>query len=324
MLSKTIRFCFARTQANFSKFSKTIIPDYFKTEPIIEGQYQVTPTLSVPQNIKRPDYVDNPNPIFGIYHGNPVVHNQDIIRRLKIAGNLAARTLAHLASHVKEGITTDELDKICHKFIIDNNAYPTALGFMHFPKSVCTSVNEVVCHGIPNTRPLKNGDYINLDVTLYIEGVHGDNSLMVPVGDVHPEIMKLIQTTQKALYESIKVCKPGTPFRKIGEVCESIAHENGFSVCELFTGHGVGELLHMAPAVFHEKKTRSENPYVMQPGMVFTIEPIFTMRRGRYQMWSDQMTVVSPYNPSAQWEHTILITEQGHEVITLRDGEKIE
>ncbi|EGR34224.1 methionine type i, putative [Ichthyophthirius multifiliis] len=295
-----------------------------------------TKKLEVPKEIPSPEYVgknnkkykkiniiDNPNPVYGLYHGSPVIHNKETIECLRKAGKLASQTLSHLASHVKAGITTDELDKICHKFIIDNGAYPTALGFMEFPKSVCTSVNEVICHGIPNTRPLYNGDYINLDVTLYKHGVHGDNSLMVKVGNVHPKISKLIEVTQMAVYESIKICKPGVKFRKIGDICQEIANSNGFHVCELFTGHGVGKLLHMPPIVFHSKKSESESPYTMQPGMVFTIEPIFCIEEGSYYQWDDGMTVVSPYNPSAQWEHTILITDDGHEVFTLREGERI-
>ena len=144
-------------------------------------------------------------------------------------------------------MTTNDVDRIVHDFIISHDAYPTPIGFMGFPKSVCTSVNEVVCHGIPNLRPLENGDYLNIDCTLYKDGVHGDSSVMVKIGDIHPDIQKLIDCTQKALYESIKICKPGTPFNEIGNVCEQVAEAGGFVVCELFTGHGVGKLLHLPP-----------------------------------------------------------------------------
>ncbi|EGR28288.1 methionyl aminopeptidase, putative [Ichthyophthirius multifiliis] len=191
-----------------------------------------------------------------------------------------------------QGITTDDIDKICHEFIIKNGAYPTCLGFNNYPKTICTSVNEVLCHGIPDQRPLENGDYLNLDISLYLNGVHGDTSIMIQIGEkVHPEIQKLIKTTQQALYESIKICQPG---------------------------HGIGHLLHLPPVIYHCKKTQMESPYVMEEGMVFTIEPIFTMQFQDCFIWEDQFTVVSPFNPSAQWEHTVLVTDSGYEVLTQR------
>eukprot|EP01016_Furgasonia_blochmanni_P027491 TRINITY_DN2897_c0_g3_i4.p1 TRINITY_DN2897_c0_g3~~TRINITY_DN2897_c0_g3_i4.p1 ORF type:complete len:222 (-),score=41.83 TRINITY_DN2897_c0_g3_i4:165-830(-) len=218
-------------------------------------------------------------------------------------------------------MTTDELDKAVHDFIISNGGYPTPLGFMHFPKSVCTSVNEVLCHGIPDLRPLEKGDYINIDVTCFIEGYHGDTSVMALIGDVHPEIRRLIDATQRAVYESIKICKPGVPFNKIGDICERVARDEGFTVCPLFNGHGIGKLLHLPPSIIPVK---NKYPGVMEPGNAFTIEPIFMMFNSeKYHMWDDHFTTISRDNPSAQWEHTVLITETGCEVITLREGEKL-
>lgn len=241
-----------------------------------------------------------------------------------------ARTLDHTRKLVMEGMTTDDVDKIVHDFIIDNNAYPSPIQFLGFPKSVCTSVNEVVCHGIPNLRPLRNGDYLNIDCTLFLDGVHGDSSIMVQVGDVHPKIQDLIKATQEAVYESISICKPGTPFKQIGTVCEKVAEKYGFVVCELFTGHGIGELMHLPPSILHHCKPRGsfsglDNDYSgeMQVGNVFTIEPIFLMRHGEFQMWRDGFTVVSPQNPSAQWEHMVQITENGYNILSKREGESI-
>lgn len=173
-------------------------------------------------------------------------------------------------------MTTDDVDEIVHNYIIENDAYPTPIGFMHFPKSVCTSVNEIACHGIPNKRPLKSGDYLNIDITLYKYGVHGDNSAMVKIGKVHEDVCKLIDVTQKALYESIKICGPGVPFSEIGMICETIANQNNYHICELFTGHGVGEKLHMPPMIYHYE---NDEPYKMSVGNVFTIEPIIMLHK---------------------------------------------
>ncbi|KRW98279.1 Peptidase M24, structural domain [Pseudocohnilembus persalinus] len=293
----------------------------YGTKPIIEGEHVVSPPLTVPKHIVRPDYVDNPNPVFGIYNGKPVVHNKEMQQKMRKAGKVGAKVLKYIMGQVKEGVSTNDLDVLIHNYIIEQGAYPTPLGFMHFPKSVCSSVNEVLCHGIPNSRKLQNGDWINLDVTLFIDGVHGDNSGMVCVGDVHPDVQNLIKVTQKAVYESIKICRPGTPIKQIGEVCQQVAEDNGYINCELFTGHGVGEKLHMPPIVQHQK---NDSPHIMEPGMVFTIEPIFMMKPGPYVMWQDDFTILSPGVPSAQWEHMVMITEDGHEVLTKRDDEDIE
>jgi len=251
-----------------------------------------------------------------------VVHNKENIQKMKIAAKLAAETATHGSKVLKEGLTGEDVDKEIHDFIIKNGGYPTPIGFMGFPKSVCISPNEVMCHGIPNMRPFQNGDYVNLDISVYVNGVHGDTSLMVQVGNVHPDVQKLIKVTQQAVYQSIKMCKPGVQFSAIGEICEDIAKEHGFHSSELFTGHGIGELLHMPPMITH---TYNNYPGEMQVGNVFTIEPIITMYPPeQILMWKDKWTVVSQNNPSAQWEHTVLITENGFEVLTKREGEVIE
>ncbi|CAD8155048.1 unnamed protein product [Paramecium octaurelia] len=291
--------------------------EYFN-KPIIEGQYGVVPARAVPSHIQKPSYLSETKPVYGIYEGAPVVHNQDMIQKLKKAAQIAAQT-AHVAQKsVKQGMTTDDLDKIVHEFIISQNAYPSPIGFKGFPKSVCTSVNEVCCHGIPNLRPLDFGDSLNIDVTIFYDGVHGDTSVMAQVPEMNPKITKLINTTQKALYEAIKICKPGEKFSKIGDIVEEVAADEGFTVCELFTGHGIGELMHMPPMIIHNF---NDYPGVMVPGNVFTIEPVLLMRHDQYSMWKDNFTVVSPDNPSAQWEHMVLITEKGYEVLTKREDE---
>jgi len=257
---------------------------------------------------------------FGIYEGDPVIHSNQIVEKLRKAAKVAAETAEFsLTLKDKIGMTGDEADALIHDFIISKNAYPTPIGFMNFPKSVCISTNEVLCHGIPNKRPFQDGDYVNYDISVFIDGVHGDNSVMVEYGNVHPDIQKLIKVTQEALYESIKVCKPGAYFRDIGEVCEDIAKKNGYYSCKLITAHGIGPLLHMPPMIPH---FRTHMPYKMSPGNVFTIEPIFMMKDVKApHVWEDDFTLVAPGNPSAQWEHTVLITENGYEVLTKRSNE---
>lgn len=227
----------------------------------------------------------------------------------------------------KVGISLDELDKIVHDYIIADGAYPSAIDFMHFPKSVCLSVNDVVSHGVPNNYVLKAGDYLNIDVVCYKEGFHGDNSAMVFLEDatteVNPDIRRLAAVTRESMFIAIDQCKPGQKFSKIGELIEDYAHGHGYKVNEEFGGHGIGQELHMAPLVHHQK-TPMASSAEMRPGMAFTIEPILHMAPSvQYVQFEDGWTMQSPGNPSCQWEHIILITEEGHEILTLREGEKL-
>ncbi|CAD8142872.1 unnamed protein product [Paramecium pentaurelia] len=316
LLKKLNQYNFFKLKYGYQSRQKN--PKYFHN-PLVEGQYSVTPARKVPSNIIRPSYMIDKKPIFGIYEGPAVTHGKNMIEKLRKAASIAAKTAQVAQRSVKKGMTTDELDKIVHDYIISQNAYPSPIGFMGFPKSVCTSVNEVCCHGIPNLRPLQEGDSLNIDVTIFYDGVHGDTSVMAQVPKMNQEISKLIETTQKALYEAIKICKPGQKFNQIGKVIQEIANNDGYYVSEVFTGHGIGELMHMPPTIFH---TLNHYPGVMVPGNVFTIEPILLMKDEQdYKIWNDNFTVISTDNPSAQWEHMILITENGYEVLTKRDDE---
>jgi len=220
-------------------------------------------------------------------------------------------------------MSLDDVDKIVHDFIIANDGYPSAIDFHHFPKSVCTSVNDVVSHGVPNSYVLQDGDYLNIDVVCYLDGHHGDNSGMVLLGDVHPDIVALARVTREAMYKAIEMCGPGVKFSQIGATIEDYAHDHGYSVNREFGGHGVAHELHLPPLVHHYRESRSTKAEML-PGMAFTIEPILMLNdKYSYVQWDDQWTVHAPGCPSAQWEHIILITEEepGYEILTLRDGE---
>jgi len=270
--------------------------------------------LPVPEHIPRPSYAETGKPPPFRERDPVVIHGPEGIRKMRAAGNLAARALSYGGSLVKPGITTDEIDKAMHKFIVDNNAYPSCLNYGEFPKSVCTSVNECVCHGIPDNRPLQDGDIINIDVTVYLDGYHGDNARNFYVGTVSPEAKKLCETTSKALDAAISICKPGVPYKEIGKVTETIAKENGFSIAKGLSGHGVGKDFHMQPAILHYTNNM---PGVMQAGQTFTIEPILLQGADVAKTWDDGWTMVTKDGGlTAQCEHTILITDDGAEILT--------
>jgi len=224
--------------------------------------------------------------------------------------------------NTKVGMTLDDVDRLVHDHIVGLGAYPSCINFMRFPKSVCTSVNDVVSHGVPNDYVLRDGDYLNIDVTAYLNGFFGDTSAMVLLGNVHEDIALLCEHTRKAMYSAIDACGPGVPFSRIGEIIQDYAEEKGYFVNEEFGGHGVSTKMHMPPMIFNYKSA-SYTKAVMMPGMTFTIEPILMMSsRFQYVMWEDNWTVSAPGVPSAQWEHIVHITEKGHEILTLREGEQ--
>jgi methionyl aminopeptidase len=294
-------------------------------EPLIYTEFPTQPAGDVPQHIPRPTYALHPSEKQEFYQNEghrtvSVYKNKDEIQNFKKACKIAAEALRLACINIKEGDTTEDADKIIHDYIISQNAYPAAINYMGFPKSVCTSVNEIACHGIPNTRKLKNGDFVNFDVTAYYNGFIGDTSAMVMIGDVHPDIKQMIEVTRNAMYMGINICKPGERIAKIGETIEEYVKYHGFTVCTEFIGHGVGKFMHMQPMVSH---VRNHSKYIMEPGMAFTIEPIVMMYPYKeLYMWEDGWSIVCPDNPSAQWEHTILITEKGHEILTFREGEE--
>ncbi|CDW77276.1 methionine aminopeptidase [Stylonychia lemnae] len=247
--------------------------------------------------------------------------NKDQQEGLRKASQIAAKTLKTALDNTKIGMSLDDVDEIVHESILSMGAYPSAIDYMHFPKSVCTSVNEVVAHGIPNDYVLKDGDYLNIDVVCYFDGHHGDNSGMVMLGNVHPDIQKLSQVTRESMYAAIEIVKPGATFDQIGKTIEEYADKYGYAVNAEFGGHGIAHHMHMPPMVYHNK-TRSSSKQVMKPGMAFTIEPILMMKKNfNYVQWRDNWTISTNGVPSCQWEHIILVTEEGHEILTIREGE---
>lgn len=273
----------------------------------------VSPTLEMPDHIGRPEYAKSGKPTDEKKSCRKTSEEQ--IERMRHAGSVARDVLNTVLSHVKAGITTDELDKIAHARTLELGAYPSPLNYMGFPKSICTSVNEVIVHGIPDNRELMNGDIINCDVTVYIDGMHGDCSETVFVGEVDEPSKKLVQVTWECLIKGIDAVKPGVFFNAIGRVIERHATENGFSVVREFTGHGIGEYFHMAPYVAHFFE--AGNKKVIEEGMTFTIEPMINAGGAECRFWSDKWTAVTTdLSRSAQFEHTILVTADGAEILT--------
>lgn len=272
----------------------------------------ISPRRSVPSHIARPEYVDRPMP--EKFTGNEV-KDEDTIARMRIAGKLAAQARELVGSHVRPGITTDELDRIGHEFLCDNNAYPSTLGYRHFPKSLCSSVNEVICHGIPDSRVIQDGDIVNIDITAFIGGVHGDTNATFFAGDVDEESRLLVERTKEALDRAIRAVKPGRSISVIGRVVESYAKRFGYGVVRDFTGHGIGTSFHSGLVIPHYDEPRFDGPIL--PGMTFTIEPMLNLGTHEWRMWDDSWTVVTrDLQRSAQFEHTLLVTNDGAEVLT--------
>ncbi|NEE01715.1 type I methionyl aminopeptidase [Phytoactinopolyspora halotolerans] len=272
----------------------------------------VSPRRPVPQSIARPEYVDKPQP--ARFTGSEV-KDAETIERIRVAAQLAARALQEVGKHVAPGVTTDELDRIGHEFLCDHGAYPSTLGYRGFPKSLCTSVNEVICHGIPDSTVIADGDIVNVDITAYIGGVHGDNNATFFAGDVDEESRLLVERTHEALMRGIKAAKPGRAINVIGRVIESYAKRFGYGVVREFTGHGVGEAFHSGLVIPHYDDPGSTT--LIEAGMVFTIEPMINLGTHEWRMWDDGWTVVTKdLRRSAQFEHTILITESGAEILT--------
>ena len=286
----------AFTESHAKPNRKAIFPQSMK------DQYQILPSQQVPQGIVRPDYVGKRNQIFPSLTGNIHILNKKQIEGLKSASQLAAKTLKHAMDKAEVGMSLDELDKIVHDYIVADGSYPSAIDFMHFPKSVCLSVNDVVSHGVPNTYVLKAGDYLNIDVVCYKDGHHGDNSAMVFLEDdttaVHPEIKRLSRVTRESMFVAIEHCKPGLRFDKIGGIIEDYAGEHGYYVNEMFGGHGIAHSLHMAPLV-HHNRTPAACRAEMRPGMAFTIEPILHLKKEKnYYQFNDGWTMQAPGNHS--------------------------
>ncbi|QZY30345.1 type I methionyl aminopeptidase [Nocardioides coralli] len=278
--------------------------------PIAPGV--VSARRPVPASIVQPEYVDQPMP--EEYAGSEV-KDAETIERMRVAGRLAAQARDLVGSHVAPGITTDELDRIGHEFLCDHGAYPSTLGYKGFPKSLCSSVNEVICHGIPDDRRVEDGDIVNIDITAYLDGVHGDTNATFLAGDVDEESRLLVERTREALDRGIKAVRPGRAINVIGRVIESYARRFGYGVVREFTGHGIGTAFHSGLVVPHYDDPRFDD--VIEVGMTFTIEPMLNLGTHEWEMWDDGWTVVTrDRRRSAQFEHTLLVTESGAEVLT--------
>jgi len=245
------------------------------------------------------------------------------IEKMRIAGRLAAEVLEMIGEYVKPGVTTEELDRRCHDYIVNvQNAIPAPLNYKGFPKSICTSVNHVVCHGIPGDKPLKNGDVLNIDITVIKDGYHGDTSKMFLVGTVPEWAEKLSRVTQECLYKGIELVRPGARLGDIGEVIQKHAEKNGFSVVREYCGHGIGKVFHEEPQVLHYG--RAGTGLELKEGMTFTIEPMINQGRPETRLLGDGWTAITKDRKlSAQWEHTVLVTAEGYEIFTLRSDDTI-
>jgi len=274
----------------------------------------VSQRRSVPESIVRPEYVGRKKPVEGV-HGD--VYSPQDIEAIRDAGRIAAQAIDAVAQAIAPGVTTDWLDAIAHDFLIAHGAYPSTLGYRGFPKSCCTSLNEVICHGIPDDTVLSDGDIINVDITAYYNGFHGDTNKTFTVGSVSEEAQLLVERTQEALARGIKAVKPGRPFNVIGRAIESYANRFGYGVVEDFTGHGVGAEFHSGLIIPHyDAAPHYDSP--MEVGMVFTIEPMLTIGDIAWDLWADGWTVTTKDKSlSAQFEHTLVVTDSGAEVLTL-------
>ncbi len=267
----------------------------------------------VPPSIARPEYVDKPAPQ---RHTGNEVQTAETIEKMRRAGRLAAQALRACAEVVTPGVTTDEIDRVGHEYLCDFGAYPSTLGYKGFPKSLCTSVNECICHGIPDSRRLEDGDICNVDITAYLDGVHGDTNVTFQVGDVDDESRLLVERTEESLRRAIKAVRPGRRINVIGRVIESYAKRFGYGVVTDFTGHGISTTFHSGLVIPHYDDPRFDT--MMETGMTFTIEPMLTLGTTEWDLWDDGWTVVTRDGQrSAQFEHTLVVTETGAEVLTL-------
>ncbi|MPY11116.1 type I methionyl aminopeptidase [Arthrobacter bussei] len=274
----------------------------------------VSPQRPVPPGIARPEYVGRaaPAPFTG-----SEVKTAEVIEKIRTAGRIGAQAIVEVGRHAKPGVTTDFLDRIGHEFILDHGAYPSTLGYRGFPKSLCSSLNEVICHGIPDSTELRDGDILNIDITAYKDGVHGDTNHTFCIGDVDEESRLLVERTRESLARAIRAVAPGREINVIGRTIQSYAKRFGYGVVRDFTGHGVGEAFHTGLIIPHYDAAPAYNR-VIEPGMVFTIEPMLTLGTIDWTMWADDWTVVTKDRKrTAQFEHTLVVTDRGAEILTL-------
>lgn len=273
----------------------------------------LTGRMAVPSSIKAPEYIWKPAP--AKFTGTDVWQPEQI-EKIRAAGKIAAGAIELAGANAKPGVTTDQLDKLVHEYVLDHGAYPSTLGYRNYPKSCCTSVNEVICHGIPDDTVLEDGDIVNVDVTAYLEGFHGDSNQTFAVGQVSTEVSDLIERTREALNRGMMAVKPGREVNVIGRAIESYAKRFNYGVVRDFTGHGIGEAFHSGLIIPHYDTNRYSDE--MQVGMVFTIEPMLTLGTHHWDMWNDGWTVTTrDKSITAQFEHTLVVTEDGYDILTL-------
>lgn len=277
---------------------------------------KVGPKRDVPSHIVRPPYVGKRSP--DRFRGSEI-QTAETIAAMRIAGQLAADAVQLAGKTAAPGVTTDQIDEAVHEFLCDNGAYPSTLGYRGYPKSCCTSLNEVICHGIPDSTVINDGDILNVDVTAYIHGVHGDTNATFLIGEVDEESKLLVERTEEMLNRAINVVAPGRQINVIGRVIEAYAKRFGYGVVEDFTGHGVHTVFHSGLIIPHYDDPSATT--IMEAGMTFTIEPMITLGSIDYDVWHDGWTITTKDKlRTAQFEHTLAVTQSGAEILTLPSG----
>lgn len=308
ILPKANEACWCGSGKKFKRCHKNA------ASPVKPGR--ISPLRPVPDDIEKPSWADG-NPVDR--WDEPRVKSPELIERMRRTGREAADVLAYLGSLCQPGVTTEEIDAACHQAAIERNSYPSPLEYPGmvdpFPKSVCSSVNEVICHGIPDDRELRDGDIVNLDVTLFKEGVHGDTNATFYVGQVDDLSQQLVRVTRESLEKGIEAVKPGRPINEIGRAIQTHAEAAGFGVVRDFVGHGIGQQFHTDLQICHYYHPRLTD--IMEPGMTFTIEPMITAGSWKVRLWDDGWTAVTADGSrTAQFEHTIVVTDDGAEILT--------
>jgi len=279
--------------------------------PLAPGR--LSPPRAVPRAIAVPEYVGKPSPNRST---EPWVQPPEVVEAMRVAGRVAAGALAEGGRTVAPGVTTDEVDRVVHTYLCDHGAYPSTLGYRGFPKSCCVSLNEVICHGIPDSTVIDDGDIVNIDVTAYLGGVHGDTNATFLAGDVSADARLLVERTREATLRAVQAVKPGRQLNVIGRVIEAYASRFSYGVVREFTGHGIGRAFHSGLVVLHYDDPEVDT--VIEEGMTFTIEPMITLGGIDHDLWDDGWTVVTKDGSwTAQFEHTVLVTATGAEILTV-------
>jgi len=274
---------------------------------------RISPQRPVPKDIERPEYVGKAEPH---EHGLGDTYTPDEVERIRVAGRIASQAIDAVGEAIRPGVTTDELDRIGHEFVVAHGAYPSTLGYRGYPKSLCSSLNEVICHGIPDDTVLQEGDLVNIDITAYKDGMHGDTNRTFIVGQASQEVTDLVDRTRTAMERGIKAVAPGRQVNVIGRAIEAYAKRFGYGVVRDYTGHGVGRAFHSGLIIPHYDAPRFDD--VIEPGMVFTIEPMLTLGGIDADIWDDDWTVSTRDKSwTAQFEHTLVVTERGAELLTV-------